>query len=712
MKNNILFLSLIALPTFAFADENLVLPTIISKADQQQDYAAGKLKKSANLGALGNQNVIDTPFSFISYSDQLIQDQQASTVSEVLRNDPSVRETTNAGHLNENVQVRGFSVGFEDYNLNGLFGMAPTGRIPTDIVDSITLLKGPTALVTGMPPAGSIGGVVMVQTKRATKELAQVSAMYEDNGYYKSGFDVSRRFGQNKEFGARVSGSYGQGEHIIDGMQDKNSTGVIALDYTTDQLKINLDAYAVRDERKNGSPAMVGFVPCTSSSKATACTTPYQLSNAPAGDTNYFRHIQGQQNSQYAGLSGEYKFNPNFKVYGGFGYAQKEYSGHLFGTRLIVNNTVTGASSSQYYRVGSKENNFAANTGFESKFDTGSIKHTVGLRADYLNRKYSQHATATSSAFTTNLYNPNSNGAMPTDYPKIVPYADNDYLSYTLSDQLSMLDDKLQLILAARYQDIHTRNLYKNTSYSSDKVSPSVGIVIKPFGDNLSFYASYIEGLSEGVTVSDITYATATNKGETFAPYQTKQYEIGAKYQAGSWLNTFALFQIEKPEVYQDTTTLAVKDDAQTRSRGVEWAFSGNLSNDLSVMGNLAYTDAKYQKSGTASLVGNTVYGVPDFTARLNFDYKIPMLEGLTANAGATYVSKQYLNTTNTLELPDYTIFDMGAKYQTKLGGVDTTFRATIDNLANKKYWAGVFNSNYAIVGEARTYKLGVTFDF
>lgn len=699
MKNNILFLSLIALPSFAFANENMVLPTITFEANQQQDYAAGKLKKSANLGVLGNQSIINAPFSFTTYSDQLIQDQQASTVSEVLRNDPSVRETTNAGHMNENIQVRGFSVGFEDYNLNGLFGMAPTGRIPTDIVDTVTLLKGPTALVTGMPPAGSVGGVVMVQTKRATRDLTQVSAMYEDGGYYKSGFDISRRFGKNKEFGARVSGSYGQGEHIIDGMQDKNSTGIIALDYTTDQLKINLDAYAVRDERKDGSPAMVSM------------GTINQVIAAPSGDTNYFPHIQGQQNSQYAGLSGEYKFNPDFKVYGGFGYAQKEYSGHLFGTRMILTNTA-GNATSQYYRVGSKENNFAANTGFESKFDTGSIEHTVGLRADYLNRKYNQHAAATSSAFTTNLYSPNSNGTMPTNYPKIVPYADNDYLSYTLSDQLSMLDDKLQLILAARYQDIHTRNLYKNTSYSSDKVSPSVGIVIKPFGDNLSFYASYIEGLSEGVTVSDITYATATNKGETFAPYQTKQYEVGVKYQAGSWLNTFAIFQIEKPEVYQDTTTLAVKDDAQTRSRGVEWAFSDNLSNDLSVMGNLAYIDAKYQKSGTASLVGNIVYGVPDFTARLSFDYKIPMFEGLTANAGATYVSKQYLNTTNTLELPDYTIFDVGTKYQTKLGGVDTTFRATIDNLANKKYWAGVFNSNYAIVGEARTYKLGVTFDF
>jgi hypothetical protein len=62
---------------------------------------------------------------------------------------------------------------------------------------------------------------------------------------------------------------------------------------------------------------------------------------------------------------------------------------------MIVNN-LNGNATSQYYR-GSKEHNTAANAGFEAKFDTGAIKHTLGLRTDYLTRKYSQHKSATSS---------------------------------------------------------------------------------------------------------------------------------------------------------------------------------------------------------------------------------------------------------------------------------------------------------------------------
>ena len=686
-----------------FAEEVSVLPALKSEAQvQQQNYADGKLAKEAKLGALGNKSVIDTPFSVTTYTAKTISDTQAATVSEVLKNDPSIRETTNSGHLNENIQIRGFSVGFEDYNMNGLYGMAPTGRIPTDIIDSVTVLKGPNALVAGMAPAGSVGGVVMAQTKRANQDLTRVSASYEDDGYYKSGFDVARRLGNNKEFGVRVGGSYGQGEHIIDGMDDTNSTGVVALDYTTDKLKLNFDAYAVRDKRDNGSPVMVSM------------GTIKQVIAAPSGDSNFFPNIHGEQSSQYLGASGEYKFSPDLKVFGGAGYTEKEFSGHIHGTRMIVQNATTGAASSQYYRVGYQEHAVAANLGLEGKFDTGAIQHTLGLRADYLTRNYWQHSAATSNAFDTNLYDPivDASEQMPTSYPTIVPYADNRYVSYTLTDQMSMLDDKLQVILGARYQDIDTKNLYKKTKYSSDKLSPSLGLVVKPFGEDLSFYASYVEGLSEGVTVSDITYPTATNKGETLAPYQTKQYELGTKYQVGSWLNTLALYQIEKPEAYQDSTSLEVKDDAETRSRGIEFSTAGQLTEDLSLMANLAYIDAEYVKSGTASQVGNTVIGTPDFTAGLGLDYKIPVVDGMSVNARASYVSEQYLNTDNSLELPDYTILDLGAKYATKIGGVNTTFRANVNNLTDEKYWSGVFGSNYAILGAGRTYKLGVTFDF
>lgn len=105
------------------------------------------------------------------------------------------------------------------------------------------------------------------------------------------------------------------------------------MDWITQQIKqkINLDAYSVRDERDGGSPAMVSFATLKS------------VLAAPDGKTNYFPKLQGEQESQYVGLSGEYKLLSNLKAYAGIGYAQKEYVGHLFGTRMIVTNAAGDA---------------------------------------------------------------------------------------------------------------------------------------------------------------------------------------------------------------------------------------------------------------------------------------------------------------------------------------------------------------------------------
>ena len=707
LKRNLLFLSLVTIPFFAVAEEPTQLATIVVKADSQETDVTGKLKKKATLNILGEKDVLDTPFTIRNYSDQAIQDSHAHTMADVLKIDPSIRTTTNSGHLNENFNIRGFSVGWEDYNLNGAYGMAPSGRISTDILSSVTVLKGPNALVAGMAPSGGVGGVMIANTKRADKELTRVTANFEDEGFYKSGFDVARRLGENQEFGARVSANYGQGEHVVDGLEDESVSAVIGLDWTTDKAKINLDAYTTKDKRDGGSPAMVSFAQLG------------KVLDAPDGKSNYFPNLHGQQSAHYVGISGEYKLLDNLKVIAGAGTAEQEYQGHLFGTRMIVTNEA-GDANSQYYHVKMKQQNTAANLGLEGAFSTGLVDHVVGLRADYLNRETDQHKGrgSTEVPFTTNIYHPSHNGSMPAQVPETSIIADNDYVSYSLTDQISLLDEKLQFILGVRYQDMDIKNPTSKVNYSEDKVSPSIGIVVKPWGEDLSLYTSYVEGLAQGSMVNNPLDA---NDGTTFAPFQTKQYEVGAKYQHGSWLHTLAAYQIEKPSSITESYATPVNgitqittDGGETKSKGIEYGFSGNIIDDLIVWGNLAYIDVKYEKgmSGKVDISGKTAEGQPELTAGLGLEYHVPQVEGFSVNTRATYVDSQYLNNTNTLELPSYTLLDVGAKYKTKIGGVDTTLRANVDNVTDEKYWAGVFGSGFTTLGAGRTYKLGLTFDF
>lgn len=678
------------------------LDTITLEAEQNRGatFANGYLAQDSQLGALGNKKILDTPYSIANYQQQLMEDQQASTVAEVLKNDASIRMTTNQGHLYENFQIRGFGVHGDEIALNGLYGMAPVSRVPSEMLQSVSVLKGPNALIAGMAPNGGVGGVINITPKQATEDVTKFTTSFQDESYYQQHLDFSRRFGTDKKFGIRTNFVYGEGERNMDGEEDRKRLASIAADYTGEKLQVNLDAYAIQEDRLNGSPAMVSFGNLA------------KVIKAPEGGTNYFDNSHSKIDGQFVGLNAKYKITDDWNVFAGGGYSNKTYDGFIFGTRLVLQDE-QGNARTQTFNQHSDIENVTANIGTNFKFETGFLKHDVGLRFDYLNVRSSLHNPATSASYMTNLYQPSGNGVMAVK-PSVIPNIDNDFISYTLTDQLSMLDDKIQLILGLRYQDMDISGVISKSQYSDNRLSPTYGIVLKPFGEHFSLYGNYIEGLSQGKQVTD---ENDVNYGQVFKPYLTKQYEVGAKYEQGSWLNTLSFFQIEKPDTLTQSfgTQTITTDDAEIKSKGIEWAFSGAIYKGLNVMGNVVYTNTEYTKAFSAKKVdlsGNDYYGTPDWTATINLDYDIPFVDGLNINTRVNYVGKQYVDSSNQLQLPDFATVDLGARYKTHLAGLDTTFMFNVNNVSNKHYWEGVFQDGFAIVGADRTYRLGVSFDF
>ncbi|WP_051532283.1 TonB-dependent receptor [Brackiella oedipodis] len=694
----------------AYAQQTELLQPIVVTSEIADFDPTGRINTLSSLNILGDKHIVDTPFSIRNYSAKQFKETMSTTVGEVLKVDPGIRSNTNEGHINENFSIRGFDSKWEDTNLNGSYGMAPTGRVPTSILDSVTVLKGPNALVAGMPPNGGIGGTVMIHTKRANTDLNEISAEYDLNGYWSPTIDVARRFGDEKQFGARASVNYGEGQHVVRGLHDKDVNAVVALDYTTDRTKINLDAYYVRTHRKDGSPAMIGFPKLG------------EVLDSPDPKNNYFKHLWAKQNGKYIGLSLEQKLLDKLTFEGGFGFNEQEYRGHVFGTRMIVQDKA-GNATSQYYGIGSRTLNQTAYLSLNGIFHTGALEHNVTARGDFLNIREKKHEGrgAKPVDFKTNLYHPSHGGHMPFDDPHMINQNDSDYYSASLVDQISVYDDALQFIIGARYQDMDIRDHSNDTKYDDHKISPTFAVVLKPFEQNWSFYGSYVEALIRGATVNALQDA---NYGQTFAPYKAKQYEIGTKYQSDSWLHTLAFYQIERPTTVTDMTyrdkankkiTQRTTDDGKSKSKGVEYSFSGIMFDDtLTVLGNVAYLEAEYKRgqAGKMSLEGKTIEGQPEWTAGLSLDYKIPYVPGLSINGRATFVNHQYIDNANEMRIPSYAIFDVGASYTTKVSGVETTFRAGVENVGNRRYWEGVFNSGYALIGEGRTAKLGVTFNF
>ncbi len=54
-------------------------------------YAGGQVATGGRAGILGNMDSLDTPFSSTNYTAELMLNQQAKSVADVLLNDPNVR---------------------------------------------------------------------------------------------------------------------------------------------------------------------------------------------------------------------------------------------------------------------------------------------------------------------------------------------------------------------------------------------------------------------------------------------------------------------------------------------------------------------------------------------------------------------------------------------------------------------------------------------
>jgi iron complex outermembrane receptor protein len=79
------------------------------------------------------------------------------------------------------------------------------------------------------------------------------------------------------------------------------------------------------------------------------------------------------------------------------------------------------------------------------------------------------------------------------------------------------------------------------------------------------------------------------------------------------------------------------------------------------------------------------------------------------------YTSGVYINAANTLSIPDWTRFDVGARYtfDSPWNGKPITIRFAVENVANEIYYAGSYSS-YGVLslGAPRTYLVSSTFKF
>lgn len=677
-------------------------PVIVKRAAALPSYPGGQLGTRGHMGFLGDRDFMETPFSTITYTESFIADQQAQDVQSVIsRTDPSVFTSGIAGESLESYSIRGLPSDVSDVTVNGLSGMAGYWRTSPEMFEHVEVLKGPSALLNGMPPKGSAGGAVNLVTKRAGDEpLTRLTGNWMSDAHFGGHIDLGRRFGANKQFGIRFNGVYRNGETALNSQEKKVSEVALGLDWRDDRARVSADLYQ-STERADGLTRGLSLAPGLPVPKPPKAGVSW---NPP---WSFFDLTE-----KAAMLRGEFDLSSQWMVYAAAGISKSGID-----TRMGLPRVFNQAGDFRINSSGVSDDmeRKSAEVGLKAKVRTASVGHQFALNATYYHEDYllRGYRNVLPQDWVTNIYNPvwGPEVARPGNIPAIIR-TDTRLTSLGLADTLSFAQDRVQLTLGIRRQEVLNDSFNGTTGarigqgYKASATTPAAAILFKAT-EQMSVYANYIEGLSQGA----IAPSTAANAGEVFAPYKTRQQEAGIKFDLGEFAHTLSLYEIKRPGRYTDPVSNVFSLGGEQRNRGVEWGFFGSPMKGVRLMGGIAYSDAKVTKASVAAHEGKQATGLPKWQSKLGAEWDLPALRGLTLTANATAASRQYLNADNSLSVPGRTVFDLGARYAIKVSGRPLTLRAAVTNAANKSYWAKPHYSSLAL-GAPRTFYLSATMDF
>jgi iron complex outermembrane receptor protein len=701
----------------AQAAPQAAIPTVVVSASADasaqglsSSYAGGQVARGGRLGLLGNADLMDTPFNATNYTQQLIQDQQARSVADVVQNDPSVRVARGFGNFQELYVIRGFAVNSDDMAYNGLYGLLPRQFVAAELLERVEILRGANSFVNGAAPGGGgIGGAVNLVPKRAPNHpLNQATLGVESGGQVVGAFDIARRFGEGDRAGIRVNAVHRDGDTAVDRESRELNVLSVGLDYRGANYRLSAD---------------VGFQEHALDAARPSVTvgSGLRVPAAPDASHNFAQPwTRSTERDTFGTLRGEVDLAPNAVAWAAFGARNGSEFNAL--TTTTTTDNVGGLNMGRFDNQ-RDDRTRTGEIGARGELVTGPVKHTISASASAFEMKsFNAYGMSDFAGWATNLYRP-VDVAAPSPTFFTGGSLENPLLthksilgSYAVADSMALLDDALRVTVGLRHQRIKDYSYdygtgAQNAGYDQSANTPVAGIVYKPM-KNLSLYANYAEALQQGPTASAFG-VVLDNQGQVFAPYTSRQKEVGVKYDSGKLGMSAALFTVSQPLGYVQDNVFGIF--GEQRNRGLELSVFGMPAKGLRLLGGLTLLDAEQRRTAGAVNQGKDAIGVPGTQLNLGTEWDVPSVPGLSLNARALYTSTQYADAANTQQLPSWTRFDLGANYLTRFNDRDVTFRARVDNAFDRNYWAsagGYPGAGYLVLGAPRTVSVSATVDF
>lgn len=653
------------------------------------------LSAPVNTGALGNRSQLETPFSTTVVTAADLEERQVTKLGDVFALDASVSDNSASfGAWASYMSVRGLPLDWQNsFRIDGKPFLSYVTTMPYEHFEQIDLLKGASGFMYGF---GSPGGLVNYVTKRPTDEpVRTIELGYTSKGLLAPHVDLGGRVGQNGAFGYRLNATHEEGNTFNSGSLYRDSVSLALDARLTDRL--TWDFQSIYQDRK-----VIGQEPTIYAGAMAGSELPSPVRN----------------DSKLVGV-GPYADN-RFRFYS-TGLKYQVASDWTLRTDYTYNTTRTRRNESVLFLQDQSGDydDYRSDYGeayafnqwqamLEGKFSTGPLKHHVVAGASWQKQKndysengvYQLQGTGNLRSQNTNVYH--SEGSLD-----LYRAAEITQKAIFASDTID-LTGGWSLLGGLRYTNYEQVGFdpggAQSSSYEKNGVlTPTVALMYNITPQTMA-YASYIESLEPGSSVGNIY----TNFGALLDPLKSKQYEVGVKTSQDDWAATAALFRIEKKAEYANAANELVQD-GKSVFQGLELGASTRVAKNWNVGGSLMFLDSEYKKG--SQFIGNRVAGAPKFVAAAQVSYSVQQLPGLKLRADVKYTGTTMLGASNNVQVPDYAIVNIGATYDTRIYGYDTTFRAGINNLADKRYWL-YQSSDYVKAGDPRTYGLSASIKF
>lgn len=252
-----------------------------------------------------------------------------------------------------------------------------------------------------------------------------------------------------------------------------------------------------------------------------------------------------------------------------------------------------------------------------------------------------------------------------------------------------------------------------------------LGIVYKPV-EYGSVYLSYSQASQPSVSDAASRSGGQGNAHiDDYSPGQAKTWELGSKWDLlGDRLSvTGALFQIERSnpsdENPDDPGGAPIQSRAKERVRGLELGLAGSITRNWSAYGGVTMLDSKILQHADPLQEGGKMKNVPDMT--FNFWTNYAFNHQWDAGVGAQYIGKRRFYEGNTTQnrapggshpanaaTPSYWLFNAAVGYNVNK---NISLRLNVNNIFDTFYLARATSSSdgfqlYGVPGAGRTVTL------